>query len=76
MIIGRVQGGESVRLRARLPLGVIRYRRIPRRCRIMESTHPMSLSGVKRTWPTAVQMSAYDPKRTLALPALLLNPIR
>jgi hypothetical protein len=25
----------------------------------------MSLSGVKRTWPIAVQMSAFDPKRTL-----------
>ena len=24
------------------------------------------LLGVKRTWPVAVQMSAYDPKRTLA----------
>src|SRR5262245_54818451 len=24
----------------------------------------MSLSGVKRTWPIAVQMSANDPKRT------------
>jgi hypothetical protein len=23
-----------------------------------------SLLGVKRTWPSAVQMSAYDPKRT------------
>jgi hypothetical protein len=25
------------------------------------------LSGVKRTWPTAVQMSANDPKRTFVL---------
>jgi hypothetical protein len=24
----------------------------------------MSASGVKRTWPIAVHMSAYDPKRT------------
>jgi catechol 2,3-dioxygenase-like lactoylglutathione lyase family enzyme len=32
--------------------------------RTSQSTHPMSLSGVKRTWPIAVQMSAYDPKRT------------
>jgi hypothetical protein len=24
----------------------------------------MSLSGVKRTWPIAVHMSAFDPKRT------------
>jgi hypothetical protein len=31
----------------------------------------MSLSGVKRTWPIAVQMSAYDPKRNLvAAPAV------
>ena len=26
-----------------------------------------SLSGVKRTWAVALQMSAYDPKRTLSL---------
>jgi hypothetical protein len=25
------------------------------------------LSGVKRTWPIAVRMSGYDPKRTLDL---------
>jgi hypothetical protein len=29
-------------------------------------SHLMSLSGVKQTWPTAVQMSAFDPKRTSA----------
>ena len=28
-------------------------------------SHLMSLSGVKRTWPIAVHMSAVDPKRTL-----------
>jgi len=27
-------------------------------------SHLMSLSGVKRTWPFALHMSAYDPKRT------------
>src|SRR5262249_3434390 len=26
------------------------------------------LSGVKRTWPSAVQMSAFDPKRTCRFP--------
>src|SRR4029453_17882364 len=30
----------------------------------------MSLSGVKRTWPIAVQISANDPKRTLGLIAV------
>ena len=29
-----------------------------------EVATPMSLSGVKRTWPVAAHMSAYDPKRT------------
>src|SRR5262249_45051817 len=31
----------------------------------MPKTQSMSLLGVKRTWPIAVQMSANDPKRTL-----------
>src|SRR5690242_15193941 len=30
----------------------------------MPKTQSVSLLGVKRTWPIAVQMSAYDPKRT------------
>ena len=34
------------------------------------------LSGVKRTCRFALQMSAYDPKRTSPLPERLLNPIR
>jgi hypothetical protein len=29
-------------------------------------SHLMSLLGVKRTWPIAVHMSAFDPKRTLS----------
>src|SRR5262249_102373 len=29
-----------------------------------ERTQSMSLSGVKRTWPIALDMSAFDPKRT------------
>src|SRR5215510_4542851 len=29
-----------------------------------QKTQSMSLLGVKRTWAGAVQMSAYDPKRT------------
>jgi hypothetical protein len=31
----------------------------------MSNLNPCPLSGVKQTWPIAVQMSAYDPKRTL-----------
>jgi len=34
--------------------------------RTSEDTHPMSLSGAKRTWPSHREMSAYDPKRTFA----------
>src|SRR5262245_32125459 len=37
--------------------------------RTSNMSHLMSLSGVKRTWPIAVQMSAYDPKRTLFEPS-------
>jgi hypothetical protein len=29
-----------------------------------ELRRPRPLSGVKQTWPIAVQMFAYDPKRT------------
>jgi hypothetical protein len=32
-----------------------------------KGAHPMSLSGAKRTWPIALQMSAFDPKRTSGL---------
>src|SRR5262245_61489895 len=32
--------------------------------RTSENTHPMSLLGVKRTCAIALQMSAFDPKRT------------
>jgi hypothetical protein len=35
-------------------------------------SHLMSLSGVKRTYPFALHMSAFDPKRTLATPFLVL----
>ena len=31
-------------------------------------SHLMSLLGVKRTWPIALHMSAFDPKRTWAGP--------
>jgi len=34
----------------------------------------MSAYGVKRTWPIAAQMSAYDPKRTSALSGRLSIP--
>src|SRR5262249_6504882 len=37
-------------------------------------SHLMSVSGVKRTWPIALHMSAFDPKRTLwagAIPSKL-----
>src|SRR5262249_35536803 len=32
--------------------------------RTFRRTQSMSLSGVKRTWPIALHMSAFDPKRT------------
>ena len=34
-------------------------------------SHLMSLMGVKRTWASAVQMSAFDPKRTFRTRATL-----
>jgi hypothetical protein len=36
--------------------------------RTSNMSHLMSLSGVKRTWVGAPQMSAYDPKRTFSHP--------
>ena len=33
----------------------------------IKDTLPLSLSGVKRTWPSAVQMCAYDPQQTWAV---------
>jgi len=33
-------------------------------------SHLMSLLGVKRTCPFALHMSAFDPKRTFAMPEL------
>jgi hypothetical protein len=31
--------------------------------------------GLKRTWPFALHMSAYDPKRTMAAPLQLLSDL-
>jgi hypothetical protein len=36
-------------------------------------SHLMSLSGVKRTWPIAVQMSAYDPGANRVRPTFLVQ---
>jgi hypothetical protein len=39
-------------------------------------SHLMLLSGVKRTWACALQMSAFDPKRTLVRRGTRLTDLR
>src|SRR5262245_47504061 len=39
-------------------------------------SHLMSVSGVKRTWPIAMHMSAFDPKRTSGSQSARLKSLR
>src|SRR5262249_29575292 len=57
----RVASGHAASAPPKRVMNSPPHRGPKRTCR---KTQSMSLLGVKRTWPIAVQMSAYDPKRT------------